>query len=368
MTSLSTAGPRPQDVSTAGPSLVGALVAKDITLYFRDRFYALVTVLALAFFIIAYFLLPRTVDETLTFGIYAPVMPPALAQALADEGVVLQEWPSEDALRAAVAAGDVQAGIVLPPDMTAQLMAGQKPAVHLYLAAELPAEFRDMYQVMVRELAFLIGGRPLEIETQEEVLGPDLAGQQLPPRQRMLPLLAVFLLLMETLGLASLISAEVEAGTLRALLVTSVRVPDLFLSKGIVGVGLAFGQAVLLMAITGGLRHQPLIILAALLLGAAMVTGLAFLVASVARDFMSVIGYGMLALIVLAIPGIAVALPGFISNWVRLLPSYYLVDTVHRVVNFGAGWAEIGADLAALAAFTALFVALGIAALRRRFV
>lgn len=366
MTSLSTAGPRPQDVSTAGR--IGTLVAKDITLYFRDRFYAFVTVLAMAFFIIAYFLLPRTVDETLTFGIYAPVMPPTLAQTLADEGVILQDWPSEEALRAAVAAGDVQAGIVLPPDMTAQLMAGQKPAVHLYLAAELPAEIRDMYQVMVRELAFLIGGRPLDIETQEEVLGPDLAGQQLPPRQRMLPLLAVFLLLMETLGLASLISTEVEAGTLRALLVTSVRVPDLFLSKGIVGVGLAFGQAALLMAITGGLRHQPLIILVALLLGAAMVTGLAFLVASAARDFMSVIGYGMLALIVLAIPGIAVALPGFISNWVRVLPSYYLVDAVHRVVNFGAGWAEVGANLAALAAFTALFVALGIAALRRRFV
>jgi ABC-2 type transport system permease protein len=349
------------------PRRIGTLVAKDVNLYFQDRFYAMVTVLSIAFFIAAYFLLPRTADETLTFGIYAPVMPPALADVLAEEGVILEDWPSEEALKAAVSAGDVQAGIVLPPGMAGQIAAGARPQVRLYLAAEMPPEFREIYQIMVRELAFMIGGRPLEIETQEEVLGPDMAGQQLPPRRRMLPLLAVFVLLMETLGLASLISTEVEAGTLRALLVTPVRTPDLFLSKGIVGVGLAFGQAVVLMLVTGGLGQQPAVILLALLLGAAMVTGLAFMVASVARDFMSVIGYGMVALIVLAIPGIAVALPGFISGWVRILPSYYLVDAVHRAVNFGAGWAQVGPNLAALAGFTAAFVALGIAALRRRF-
>jgi ABC-2 type transport system permease protein len=349
-------------------SRIGTLVAKDINLYFKDRFYVFITILSMVAFVAVYFLLPRTVDETLTFGIYAPVMPPVLAQLLADEGVVLEDWPSEDELRAAVAAGETQAGIVLPPDLTEQIAAGTRPQVRLYLTGELPPELHDVYLLLVRELAFLIGGRPLAIDAQEEILGPDMAGRQLAPRDRMLPLLAVFVLFMETLGLASLISTEVETGTLRALLVTPVGVPDLFLSKGIVGVGLAFGQAVVLMAITGGLAKRPEILLPALLLGAAMVTGLAFLIASVARDFMSVMSWGILALIMLAIPGIAVALPGLISGWVRVLPSYYLVDAVHRVVNFGAGWSDVWPDLIALAAFSALFVALGIAALRRRFV
>jgi ABC-2 type transport system permease protein len=351
----------------SGSSVTGVLVAKDINLYFKDRFYAFVTILALVAFIAVYFLLPRTVDDTVSFGVYAPVMPPALAAILAEEGVTLESQPSEDALRAAVAAGEFEAGIVLPPDMTEQLAAGARPQVRLYLAGELPAEFRESYQMLVRELAFTIGGSPLDIETEEEVLGPDMAGRQIAPRQRMLPLLAVFILLIETLGLASLISSEIEAGTLRALLVTPVRVSDLFLSKGIVGVGLAFGQAVLLMAITGGLSRQPVIILLALLLGAVMVTGLAFLLASVARDFMSVIGYGMLLLILLVVPGLAVALPGLASGWIRVLPSYYLVDAVHRVVNFEAGWGDVGLHLVALVVSAVLFVALGIAALQRRF-
>lgn len=344
------------------------LVAKDVNLYFKDRFYAFVTILALVAFIAVYFLLPRTVDETLSFGIYAPVMPPALVASLAEEGIELESQPSEEALKAAVAAGDFAAGVVLPSDMAGQLAAGARPQVRLYLTGELPAELRDVYLMLVRELAFTVGGQALDIETEEVMLGPDMAGRQIPPRQRMLPLLAVFILLMETLGLASLITTEVEAGTLRALLVTPVRVPDLFLSKGIVGVGLAFGQAVLLMAVTGGLSRQPLIILLALFLGAVMVTGMAFLVASVARDFMSVIGYGMLLLILLVIPGLAVALPGLASGWIRVLPSYYLVDAVHRVVNFGAGWGDVGLHLVALLAFAALFATLGIVALRRRFV
>jgi ABC-2 type transport system permease protein len=258
-------------------------------------------------------------------------------------------------------------GVVLPPDMTEQISAGQRPTVQLYFTGDLPPEFQDVYVMFVRELAFLIGGEPLNIETQEEVLGPDLAGQQIPPRDRMLPLLAVFVLMMETLGMASLISSEVESGTLRALLVTPLTVPGLFLGKLITGTGLAFAQAALLMAITGGPMRQPLLILLTLLIGSVMVTGLAFLIASVARDFMSVVGWGILAIVLLAIPGLSVLLPGLVSGWIRLLPSHYLVDTVHRVVNFGAGWAEVGSSLALLAASAAVFVGLGMVTLRRRF-
>lgn len=343
--------------------IISTVVAKDFDLYFRNRFFAFITVLGLVFYIATYFLMPRTVDEEFSMAVYAPVMPPALAE----EGVVLGSQPSEEALRAVVAEGRYQVGVVLPPDMTEQIAAGRRPRVQLYFTGELPPEFHDVYVMFVRELAFLIGGEPLNIETQAEVLGPDMAGQQIPPRDRMLPLLAVFVLMMETLGMASLISGEVETGTLRALMVTPLTVPAMFLGKLVTGTGLAFAQAVLLMAITGGLARQPLLMLVALLLGSVMVTGLAFLVASVARDFMSVIGWGMLVILLLVIPGLSVMLPGLVTGWIRLLPSYYLVDTVHRVINFGAGWAEVGSSLAILAAFSAAFVGLGVVALRRRF-
>jgi len=210
-------------------------------------------------------------------------------------------------------------------------------------------------------------GQPLNIEASEEVLGIDTAGAQIPPRDRMLPLFAVFVLLMETLGLASLISAEIEGGTIQALLVTPMRVEGLFTGKGVTGVSLAFVQTLLLMGVTGGLEQQPLLILTALLLGALLATGIAFMIASVARDMMSVIAWGVLAIVALSIPALGVLLPGTISDWIKIIPSYYLVDTVHRSANFNAGWGDVGQNLLVLLACALAFLWLGVVAVRRKY-
>ena len=177
----------------------------------------------------------------------------------------------------------------------------------------------------------------------------------------------VYILMMETLGLASLISTEVEAGTIRALLVTPLGITDLFLSKSITGVGLAFSQVTLLMLVTGGLREEPVLILLALLLGSVLVTGIGFLVASISRDMLSVLGWGVLALLVLAIPSLAISTPGLASDWIAIIPSYYLVNTVHQVLNFGASWGDVWPNLVATLLFALLFVTLGIVALRRKY-
>jgi ABC-2 type transport system permease protein len=346
--------------------IVTTLVAKDLSLLFKNRFFALITVFGLVFYVATYFLIPQTVDETLDLALYAPAVPAALA-ALESEGLALHRMESEETLKAAVAGGDYQAGVVLPDGLSDHIAAGDKIQVHLYFSTDLPDEFQQLYIIFLQELAFMIAGQPLNIETTEEVLGPDLAGMQIPPRDRLLPLLAIFILMMETLGLASLISMEIAAGTLQALLVTPMRVQHLFLGKGLTGTFLAFGQVVLLMAITGGLSRQPGLILLALLLGSILVTGIGFLVASVARDMMSVMGWGVVALLVLAIPAVTILLPGTASAWVRVLPSYYLIDTVHQVLNFGAGWGQVWPNLLGLTAFSALFVALGILVLQRKF-
>jgi hypothetical protein len=82
---------------------------------------------------------------------------------------------------------------------------------------------------------------------------------------------------------------------------------------------------------------------------------------------MAVTGWGMLVLIILAIPGFGAVIPGLLSDWAKVIPSYYLTDTVSRVVNYGAGWAEVGVNLAVLTGFTALAVGGGMTALRRRY-
>lgn len=346
--------------------IVSALISKDFSLFFRKKFFTALTAVALIMYLVIYFVMPSSVNETLELGVYAPVALPAFTQ-IQEEGLEIVIVESEMALKEAVIDGKYVAGVSLPADIVQKLISNQKPTINLYFTPDVPVEMKDAVTVIVRELAYVQTGQALSIEVSEKILGPDMTGKPIPPRDRLRPLLAVLILMMETLGLANLISEEVEQRTIQALLVTPMTITDLFVAKGITGTGLAFVQAVLFMAVVGGLSGQPLIILVTLLLGAVLVTGAAFIVASVSKDFMSVLGWGVLTFILLMIPSFSVMFPGTITDWVRVIPSYYLVDTVHRAANFGSGWGDIWPNLLILLGFCLVITWIGITILRRKF-
>jgi ABC-2 type transport system permease protein len=79
-----------------------------------------------------------------------------------------------------------------------------------------------------------------------------------------------------------------------------------------------------------------------LLLGAILVTGIAISLPGLSKDFMSVLGWGMLIFIIAMLPAFMAAFPGLVTDWVKIIPSYFLVDTVHRAVNYGSGWETCG--------------------------
>jgi ABC-2 type transport system permease protein len=348
------------------PRMIATLVQKDITLFFKNRFFALVTLLGLVAYLTVFFGLPDSVDETLQMGWYGPPLAELLNADLNESGLVLRDYPSEEALREAVQSGEEPVGVAVPDDFAGQLASGTRPQVRLFFQSELPEEYRQAFPLLLQELGYSLAGQPLNLEAEEIVLGPDMVGQQVPPRQRMLPVLAVFILMIESWGLASLISTEMESGTLRALLVTPLKVEGLFLSKGITGVLMSFSQVLLLLAITGGLVKEPWLVIAILLSGALLVTGMSFMIASVAREMMSVVAWGMLGMIVLAIPAFNILLPGLTSSWIKVIPSYYFVDSVYRIINFNAGWGQVGGSLMVLLALAILFFGTGVTVLRRK--
>lgn len=347
--------------------VISALLKKDFALFLSDRFYLLMSVVGVIFYIGVYFVLPARVDEQLRLAMHAPVAPPAFTQLTGQQGVDIKYFSDDAALRKAVLDGDYQVAISLPADIVDTWAKGGKPQITVYYASTAPTEVRDAIVLLVKELSYAQTGQALNFNTTQEILGPDLLGAQIPLRDRLRPLLAVFILLLEIPALASLISVEIEQGTARALFVTPMGVLDLFAAKGILGVGMAFGQAALFMLLVGGLSHEPLIVLTALLLGSMMAVGVGFLLASLAQDVMAVTGWGMLIYIVLAIPGFGTVIPGLLSDWAKVIPSYFLVDTVSRVASYGAGWADVGLNMALLAGFTALAIGAGMVALRRRY-
>lgn len=347
--------------------IILALIKKDLQIFFSNQFFALVTGLALVAYAGVYFAMPSTVDETVEMAIFGPSLPTQFTDSFAEAGVVLKNMETKAALETAVTDNDYPVGVVLPQDLLQTLAAGQQGQIALYFSPEFPEELKDAYIVFFEEIGYNLSGQRLNIQTHEEVLGVDRAGEQIPQRDKMLPLFAVLILAMETLGLASLISSEIEAGTLRALLITPVRMEGLFVAKGVVGVGLAFLQSVILMAVTGGLSQQAPLIIVALLLGSLLVTGIGFLLASVSTDIMSVMAWGVPAILLISLPAMSLLLPGLTTDWVKIIPSYYLIDTVYQAAVLNVGWAEAGTNLLILLAFALAFMGLGVVVLRRKF-
>ena len=347
--------------------IIIALLKKDITLFVNNRFYLLLTAIGLICYIGLYFVLPSNVNEKLSLAMYAPEIPPAFDQLASQPGTAVHLFSSEKALKQSILNGDYQAGIALQSDIMEIWNQGGIPEITVYYNSGAPPEVSAAVIALVKELSYAQTGHLLQFETTEQVLGNDLIGAQIPLRDRTRPLLVVFILIMETLSVASLIAVEIEQGTIRAILTTPLRVSDLFLAKGILGVGLALAQGVLFMALVGGFNHQPLLMLTILLIGSLMVVGIGFFLASVTRDVMSVTGWGTLVLVLLAIPGIGMVIPGLISGWVKVIPSYYLTDAVSRIANYGAGWSDLISNIGVLAGFSVIMFWGGMVILRRRY-
>lgn len=352
-------------------SIIYTLLTKDLTLFFRNRFFAVVTALSLVFFTGIYLVLPASVDAEIRLALYSPEgIPAVFLEAFENQKITIDTVDSEEALKKAVEEGDYPGGIVLDGAILDQIAAGEETQVVVYFSANAPQELNDAVTVLVRmvfnEIANQFHEQPLNVRVSVEVLGYDFQGKSIPIRKRMLPLLAVFMLITETLGLATLFAEERARGTLRALLVTPVRLRDLFISKGLMGVGLAFIQVLILMLVSGALSSHPFLIIVTLLIGAFMVTGLGFLLASTGKDMMSIMGWAMLVYIVLSVPSFGIMFPGTSAEWVKLIPSYYLVDTVHQIINYDAGWGDVMSNLLILLVYSIAIMGVGTMALKRR--
>jgi len=101
-------------------------------------------------------------------------------------------------------------------------------------------------------------------------------------------------------------------------------------------------------------------------LGSIIVTGLSFFIASISKDMMSIVAWGTLLLMILGIPAFSLMVPGFVTGWIKIIPSFFLVDTLHRAINFNIGWSGNLNNIMFLIGFNIVFISLGIITLKRK--
>jgi len=353
-------------------SNVGTIIRKDFTEFTRNRFFVFITLMVLVAWVAVFWFLPSSVDETVRIGVsqtdLGGVLPAVDGAEVA--GLALTSFPTDEELRAAVESGDdgIVAGIAFPPDFLSSLAGGTTPTVTLFVPAGLPAEQLAMVEGLIGEAAFGLAGvaPPVDPITEAVVLGVDRIGAQTSLQEQMRPLLLIMVLMVETFALSALIAVEIQERTVVAVLATPVRVIDFLAAKSIFGVGLAFTEVALLALLIGAFAVNAPAIIMILLLGAILVTGFGMIAGSYGRDFIGTLMVAMLFMIPLMIPAFGALFPGSSPTWIKILPTYGMVEAVIGVTIDGESWSQIAPALLLLAAWGVAAFAAGALILKRR--
>lgn len=336
-------------------AIVRAIIARDFKEWTRDRFIVLVSILGIVFYAVMWWFLPSEVDETIQVGLVggsgAIDASEMIGASEQEPGIEIIEYGTVEELAAAVEDGEeVLIGLALPASTA-------DPTIQLYVGAGTPDSITGAIEGIAAEIAFAILGVPPPAEIQMEVLGVDRAGDQTSLQEKFRPLLAYLVLMVESLALASLVAAEIQHRTVKAITVSPAKVSDFLTAKAVFGTLLAFAQTALLLAVIRGFATRPDILVVTLLLGSVLVTGVGLLAGSIGKDFVGIIFWSMLFLIPLIIPAFALLFPGSTAPWIKALPSWPLAQVLVDVSAYGAGWREVGPLLGVLALWC--MVALG---------
>jgi len=404
------------------PAIVVALLKKELKAYSRDKIYLFLTLMVLVLIPILYTFMPDTVEEQISLAVSPPVSSmveqarDTLAQmgvsdeqlaqldeadlAEEQEGLLLVEFDNEEDMQQVVEGtleawrtddGDLvlrdpdadedkpenaeklnlDIGIAFPADFITDVAAGQEGVtVTVYSDAAVPEEIQNAMTSFVREAAYQLAGRELPVNMADDesiVLGPDRAGDQVSLKDKLRPMLIFMVLLMETFSMASLVSTEVLQRTVTAVLVTPVKIGDFLLAKTIFGTVMSLGQGLIVLLLVGGLTAENWsLVMTVLLMGAMMFTGVALYVGAAGKDFMGQLFYTMLVTVPLLIPSFSVMFPGTAATWVRVIPTYPIIDTLVGAFNYGATWSDQAGSLAYAAVWLVILFGAGLFALKRK--
>ncbi len=356
-------------------AIIRAIALKDLSSFARDRLWWWITPGTLALAIVGYHALPASVVESVRVGLVPPEMAEPLAalegrEASQGRGFELVGFEDEAELAAAVsgelggeAARGLRLGIAFPRDFAESVRAGERGRVSVYLSGAVPTELRGALASAIRELAWGLqatagGTSPAEAfpvrlpDPRTIVLGEDRAGAQVPLREKLRPLLALMILLVESMALSGLVAVEIERRTAMALMVTPARSGDVLAAKGLVGALLGLVQVALFLLATRGFEGRWLLVSLLVLVGASMMSAVGMIVGSLGKDFMITLYAGMALIIPLMIPAIALLFPGSPSLWVQALPTFGLAEGFLGAVGYGRGWGEVAPQVGLALAWT----------------
>lgn len=264
------------------------------------------------------------------------------------DGIEVTVLDDADAMSAAVEAHGYDAGLLLPAGTDEALATGQQSELELLVSGQSLASTRLVIGVTTLDELRAASGVSPPVEIVVTTVGDE---DWVPVEDRLLPFIVMYAVIIAGLFLpASSMVEEREKRTLDALLITPVRMSEILVGKGALGVVLAVMMGWVTLALNNAFGSQPLAMTLFLLLGGVMMAELGLVVGSWAKDsntlFTTVKGG---ALLVVA-PVLFTLFPG-LPQWIaQLFPTYYFLQPIYEMAVTGTTFSDHLVELAACVA------------------
>ena len=275
-----------------------------------------------------------------------------------------REYGTISELKEAVAAGAVDAGLVLPGGFDSSVLQGETVELALYVWGESLAKHRTIVTVTVANLVRELAGQEAPVEIEAVTLGDE---ESVPWGDRLLPLIVIITVTIAAVALpGSSLLAEKEKKTIDAVVVTPATIGEVFLAKGLLGVIIGMIMGVVILALNQALGTQPGLLVMMLFLGSIMAAGAGLLVGAIAKDLKSFFATMKILGILLYAPALVYMFPG-IPLWIgKVFPTYYIIAPIVEISQRGGGWPEIAAEVFILIGLNIALIALVAFTINRR--
>jgi len=339
----------------------------------RNKIFLIFSLAPLAALIALYYVLPAEISqEEPSVAVYSEPDTSAFFRAW-DEGaeaVRYERMPSVQGLMNAVKSGEHSAGIIITEKILKDIENGKTADVTLYTAPGLADEYvrslSFIIEIVFSEMTYRMQDSTLIIATKEVFVGENILENAVPFKKQMIPLMVSVLLVMEVFSLGISLVEEKESRSIKAILVAPVGMGEFLLAKSLAGISIIFIQILIYLTATGALVEQVPLVLWVVFSGAVLTTGVSALLAAFSIDMMSLVSKGVFAMIIMMVPLLGILFPGMLSPWMRIIPTYMLADSMSHLINRGAIWHEIVAQITVLSIIAAAFLTAGILCIRRK--
>ncbi len=270
------------------------------------------------------------------------------------DGIVSTVLDDVDTLRRRVEAHDFDGGLVLPAGFDRAVRAGERPPLQIYISGESYAIDRMVLAVTAIDLIRDIEGRTAPVAVDVVDLG---TGDPISLSTRLVPLIAMYAFIMAGLFVpASSLVEERERHTLHALLSTPATLPDVLAAKAVLGIVLTFIMTAITLALNRALGPDYGSMLGVLAITSVFWALLGLVVGLLARSSQALFAIVKGAGLFLFAPVVFYIFPDW-PQWIaRIIPTFWAIDPLWRIIAEGASLVDVAGSLAIVAGMCVLLL------------